>query len=125
MGDTLDLGPVDCIPPGEGRAFDLGARRVAVFRMRDGGVYATQAACPHREGPLADGLLGGRSVVCPLHGYKFDVVTGAAVGHACGNLTTYPVSLGDDGRMRLLMAESAEDSGARPVVPPCYAARRA
>lgn len=101
MSDTFDLGPIDRIPPGEGRAFELGARRVAVFRTRAGEVYATQARCPHKEGPLADGLLGGGCVVCPLHGYKFELATGAPVGHACGSLETYAVSVGDDGRLRL------------------------
>jgi len=108
MDDTFDLGPVDRIPPGEGRAFEVGARRVAVFRTRAGGVYATQGGCPHRGGPLADGLLGGQCVVCPLHGYKFDVATGTAMGHACGDLVTYPVSVGDDGRIHLHVPAEVE-----------------
>jgi nitrite reductase (NADH) small subunit len=47
-----------------------------VFHLRDGGVLATQAACPHRGGPLADGIIGGTIVICPLHGKRFDLATG-------------------------------------------------
>ena len=65
MAERYSLGPIHHIPPGEGRNFKLGDRKVAVFRTRDGGVFATQASCPHRAGPLADGLLGGHSLVCP------------------------------------------------------------
>lgn len=105
---AFDLGPVERIPPGEGRAFVVGARHVAVFRTRAGAIYATQASCPHRQGPLADGLLGGHCVVCPLHGFKFDVATGAPMGHSCGALETYPVSLGEDGRIHLHIPTTVE-----------------
>jgi nitrite reductase (NADH) small subunit len=101
MARTHDLGPVDRIPPGEGRTFDLGERRIAVFRTRAGRVYATQASCPHREGPLSDGLLDDHCIVCPLHGFKFDLETGAPVGHACSNLSTYVVCIARDGRVLL------------------------
>jgi len=111
MSEPLDLGPIDLIPPGEGRTFALGALRVAVFRTRGGEVYATQASCPHRAGPLADALMGGRSIVCPLHGFKFDLATGAAVGHACGNLAVYAVSVDGDRRIRLhIPAEPAKEA---------------
>ncbi len=61
------LGPLDHIPPGEGRAFDGDGEQVAVFRLKDGGVRALGAACPHRGGPLADGQIDARVVVsrCP------------------------------------------------------------
>jgi nitrite reductase (NADH) small subunit len=110
MSEALDLGPVDRIPPGEGRTFELRGRRIAVFRTRAGQVYATQASCPHRGGPLADGLVGEQCVVCPLHGYKFDLASGAPIGHACGGVTTYPVSVGDDGRIRLHLSILQEAS---------------
>ncbi len=101
MAETHDLGSVERIPPGEGRTFDLGDRRVAVFRTRAGRVYATQASCSHREGPLADGLLDDRCIVCPLHGFKFDLESGAPVGHDCEAIATYVVSVASDGRVLL------------------------
>lgn len=70
------LGPVDQVPPGEGRAFTVGGEQVAVFRLRDGTLRATQARCPHAGGPLADGQLDPSAVVCPLHARAFSFVDG-------------------------------------------------
>ena len=86
------LGPIDKIPPGEGRVYSVDGENVAVFRTRSGALYATQAACPHRGGPLADGLLGGTTLICPLHGWKFDLKTGQALFGDCG-LKTFHVTL--------------------------------
>lgn len=94
------LGPLAQIPPGEGRTFEVGGLRIAVFHERDGAIYATQASCPHRGGPLSDGLLGAGTLVCPLHSWKFDLASGAALLGACG-LMTYPVRLRDGGEIVL------------------------
>ncbi len=95
-----ELGPVDQIPPGQGRNFQVGGRRVAVFRGRDGCVYATQADCPHRGGPLADGLVGSGTLVCPLHERRFDLATGQAQNGDC-NVDVYPITVGPDGRLTI------------------------
>jgi nitrite reductase (NADH) small subunit len=92
-----DLGPLRAFPPGEGRTFNLAGQWVAVFRTREGEVYATQASCPHRQGPLADGIIGGSTLVCPLHAYRFDLRTGEALGHTCPALRTYRVSVTKEG----------------------------
>ena len=55
---VVALGSLWEIPLGEGRVFTIGDRSIAVFRARDGGVHATDPFCPHRQGPLADGLVG-------------------------------------------------------------------
>ena len=49
--------------------FRVDGKDVAVFRCRSGNVFATSAECPHRGGPLADGLVGGDTVICPMHGF--------------------------------------------------------
>ncbi|MDQ3677220.1 MAG: nitrite reductase (NAD(P)H) small subunit [Actinomycetota bacterium] len=67
---------VDDVPPGEGRAVTLAGRRIALFRV-PGGWYALDAACPHQGGPLADGIVCDRAVICPLHERRFDLATGA------------------------------------------------
>lgn len=84
------LGSIEGIPIGQGRAFEVGGRTIAVFRQRDGRLFATQSDCPHRRGPLAEGLVGSGKVICPLHSWKFDLETGASHGEAC-TITTYPV----------------------------------
>lgn len=65
------VGRVEDVPPGEGRAFVAGGVQVAVFRLRDGSLHATQAACPHAGGPLADGQTDLDVLVCPLHLYTY------------------------------------------------------
>jgi nitrite reductase (NADH) small subunit len=94
------LGPVGQIPPGEGRNFVVAGRRVAVFHARDGRVYATQAECPHRGGPLADGLIGSGVLVCPLHERRFDLATGLGQDNAsdCA-LAVFPITVGPDGAL--------------------------
>lgn len=88
----INLGPLAAIPPGEGRNFEVAGERIAVFHTRTGGIFAVQAACPHKKGPLADGLVGGTTVICPLHAWKFDLKTGEPILGSC-NLKTYQVAL--------------------------------
>ena len=87
------LGPVESLPVGEGRTFVVEGERVAVFRGRDGSVYAVQAECPHQRGPLAEGVTGGCTVVCPLHAWKFDLASGACLTDPAHRLRTYPVRM--------------------------------
>jgi nitrite reductase/ring-hydroxylating ferredoxin subunit len=70
-GTKHAVGRVDDVPLGEGRAFVAGDVQVAVFRLRDGSLHATQAACPHAGGPLADGQTDLNVLVCPLHLYTY------------------------------------------------------
>lgn len=94
------IGHLSQIPRGEGRQFDVGGTMVAVFHLRNGGVYATQTACPHRGGPLADGITGGTTVICPLHGKKFDLATGQEWTGDCV-LATFPVRVTREGEIIL------------------------
>jgi nitrite reductase (NADH) small subunit len=98
----VTLGPIAAIPEGEGRTFAVGPERIAVFRSRDGGLFATQATCPHKGGPLADGLLGGSTLICPLHALKFDLRTGNAQNSEC-TLKTYPTRLSVTGQILITM----------------------
>jgi nitrite reductase (NADH) small subunit len=72
------LGRVEQIPHGEGRAFDVDGEQVAVFRLRDGSLRALSAVCPHRGGPIADGQIDNRIVICPLHLNAFELDTGCS-----------------------------------------------
>ena len=97
------LGPVDDIPLGEGRAYAVGDDMVAVFRLRDGSLRALSAVCPHRGGPLADGQIDLRVVVCPLHLNAFDLTTGCSTTGQPG-LSVYAVSVDPD---RFLVLEDS------------------
>ena len=90
--------PLSAIPPGEGRTFNIAGERIAIFRTRADQVFATQAHCPHKNGPLADGLLGGSTLICPLHSWKWDLSTGEALMGDCG-VKTYPAHVDDANRV--------------------------
>ncbi|MEO8100071.1 MAG: nitrite reductase small subunit NirD [Acidobacteriota bacterium] len=66
------------IPLREGRAVTVGGVEVAIFNV-NGRFLTIENACPHKGGPLCDGIVSGTTVVCPLHGQRFDLETGAPV----------------------------------------------
>jgi nitrite reductase (NADH) small subunit len=98
----MNLGRLDSIPQGEGRVFNVGPLSIAVFHTRTGGVFATEPSCPHKAGPLADGIIGEQKVICPLHGFVFDLSNGEPVGNACNALKTYAATLNDEGEIVVL-----------------------
>ena len=77
------------LAPGLGRTFDVGGVRVAVFRTRQGMIYATDAACPHAGAPLADGIVANQCVVCPYHARRFDLATGGCDDAGSPAIRTY------------------------------------
>jgi NAD(P)H-dependent nitrite reductase small subunit len=87
------------LPEGLGRAFRVGGRSVAVFRTRAGQVFALDQVCPHRGGPLADGMVIGTAaapqVVCPLHAFRFSIATGACDQPGVCGVNRYPVEVRD------------------------------
>lgn len=66
------------IPPLEGRSVTLGDLDLAIFNLKDRFV-TIENRCPHKGGPLCDGIVSGTAVVCPLHGWRFDLDSGAAI----------------------------------------------
>jgi len=84
--------PVDNVPPREGRVVSVAGREIALFNLGHRFV-ATASRCPHKNGPLADGIVSGESVVCPLHGWKINLACGRVDrpedAGAC--VETYPV----------------------------------
>lgn len=68
--------PCERIPVREGRAVTLAGREIAIFNLGDR-FLATDNQCPHRGGPLCDGIVAGDSIVCPLHAWRIRLDTGA------------------------------------------------
>lgn len=69
------------IPLREGRAVKIGRREIAIFNLGDR-FLALENRCPHKSGPLAEGIVSGAAVVCPLHAWKFSLETGKGVNAA-------------------------------------------
>ena len=80
----ISITPRDTIPPREGRAVLVGGRELAIFNLGDR-FLTLENRCPHRGGPLCDGIVAGTAVVCPLHGWKVSLETGEVERPSGGN----------------------------------------
>ena len=101
-GLWLDIGPVAQIEPGTARTLPVqGGEEIAVFRTARGEVYALINKCPHKQGPLSQGIVHGDSVTCPLHNWRISLRSGEALGDDRGCVPTIPLKL-DGGRIFLL-----------------------
>jgi nitrite reductase (NADH) small subunit len=87
---VFTLGLALRIPLGEARLFRVNGRAVAVFRQRDGQIFATQSHCPHCGVALTSGVLGAGRLLCPTKSCMFDLQA-AVESDARGSLTTYAI----------------------------------
>ena len=78
------------IPVGHGSLVEANGRAVAVFNAGAGRFYATSPVCPHEDGPLAEGWIEGDAIVCPWHGFDFDLGTGRCRVDADLAIGVYP-----------------------------------
>jgi nitrite reductase/ring-hydroxylating ferredoxin subunit len=81
----------DEIPVGQGALLEVAGLTVALFNAGAGRFHATSALCPHEDGPLAEGWLEGDAVVCPWHGFDFDLATGRCRVDEGLTIEVYPV----------------------------------
>ena len=93
----IDIGAVSDIPERGARKLKTALGCVAVFRTGPQEVFAALDRCPHKGGPLSEGIVHGQSVTCPLHNWVFDLNTGQASGEDA-RIETFPVRL-DGGRI--------------------------
>ena len=101
-----DVGAAADVPLLEGRRGTVAGHRVAIFRLPSG-FAATDAACPHRGGPLSDGLVADGCVTCPLHNWRLDLTTGA-IGPDGARMPIHDV-VEHDGRLWVRLAAVAPD----------------
>ncbi len=94
----IDVGALDDVPREGARLVKTPAGCVAVFRTADDGVFALDDRCPHRGGPLSQGIVHGGAVTCPLHNWVISLETGLAQGADEGEVKTYPARC-DNGRI--------------------------
>lgn len=85
----IDIGALDDIPVRGARKVKTPIGCIAVFRTDEATVFATGNSCPHKNGPLAEGIVHGQKVTCPLHNWVFDLETGQAQGADEGQIPTY------------------------------------
>lgn len=102
----IDLGPVEDIPVRGARVVRTEECDIAVFRTGDDHLFALDNRCPHRGGPLSEGIVYGHRVACPLHDWRIELASGEAVAPDEGCTHSYPVMV-SDGRVLLQLAGPA------------------
>ena len=79
-------------PPGHAKEFSIADRVICVANV-NGTISAMDNVCLHRGGPLGQGMIEGEKIVCPWHGWQWDLQTGAAVHNANAKLAVYPIKV--------------------------------
>ncbi len=101
----FDIGPIEKIPSRGARLVKTPRRDIAVFRTASDEIFALENRCPHRGGPLSEGIVHGRKVACPLHNWIIDLENGEATGADGGCARRFDVKV-EKGRIFLDMAQA-------------------
>jgi nitrite reductase (NADH) small subunit len=119
VGAWIDLCAVDEVPPLGARIVQRapGVADVAIFRAGDGRLFALEDRCPHRGGPLSQGIVAGTRVTCPLHGWTIELASGEAVAPDTGATRRFELRI-EGGRV-LIECAAFDLSSASAKPPPC------
>lgn len=108
MVDWIEIGSLDDIPVLGARVINTDDVDIAVFRTEDDRVFAMDDRCPHKGGPLSQGIVFGDKVACPLHNWKIQLDSGEAAGPDEGHVTCYPIRI-EDGKVFLSYRKDSAD----------------
>ena len=89
----IEVVALEEIPPLGSRVIKTDTMNIAVFRTAGDEVFAMKDECPHKQGPLSQGIVHGTSVTCPLHNWKIDLASGEALGPDEGCTNVFPVKI--------------------------------
>ncbi len=92
----IEIGTLSDIPRLGARTVETPAGQIAVFRTAEDDVFALLNRCPHKGGPLSEGIVAGRTVACPLHNWVINLNDGQAVAPDEGCARSFPVRLKGD-----------------------------
>jgi nitrite reductase (NADH) small subunit len=98
--DWIDIGALEDVPLRGARCVNTPDGRIAVFRTAEVQVFAIDDHCPHKGGPLSQGIVHGTAVTCPLHNWVISLETGRALGADEGAVRTIPLRV-ECGRLLL------------------------
>jgi nitrite reductase (NADH) small subunit len=94
--DAQKLCGIHDIPQLGAKRFDTAWGPVAVIRAFNGEVYAIHDSCPHKQGPLSEGMVHGSQITCPLHNWTIDLATGEATGADEGQVRCFNTTIDND-----------------------------
>lgn len=89
----IEVGRLEDIPPLGARVVRTADGDIAVFRTADDEIFALRDKCPHKGGPLSQGIVHGKRVACPLHDWKIHLESGEAVAPDEGCAARFPVKV--------------------------------
>lgn len=92
----VKIGEISDIPRQGARCVKNGDMTIAVFRTVDDKIFALEDKCPHKNGPLSQGIVHDGCVTCPLHNWVISLATGSAQGADEGETQTFPIKLEGD-----------------------------
>ena len=91
--DWVQLCDINDIPPLGSRLVERASGNIAVFRTADDRIFALLDRCPHKGGPLSQGIVHGETVTCPLHSWQIDLQNGEAKAPDIGCARRFPVKV--------------------------------
>ena len=91
--DWIEVGVINDIPKLGARVINTPDGDIAVFRTADDEIFALRDKCPHKGGPLSQGIVHGKRVACPLHDWKIHLDSGDAVAPDEGCAASYPIRM--------------------------------
>ena len=95
MTEWIEIGTLDDIPRLGARTVPTTQGEIAVFRAGDDSLFALHNRCPHKGGPLSEGIVHGHKVTCPLHNWIIELASGQAVAPDVGCTPRVPIRLVD------------------------------
>ena len=96
MSNWIEIGVLNDIPKLGARVVSAKEGDIAVFRTSEDEIFAVKDECPHKQGPLSQGIVHGKKVACPLHDWKIQLDSGNAVAPDEGCAATYPIKMDGD-----------------------------
>lgn len=105
-GDWVNVGTINDIPKLGARVVRTDNGDIAVFRTAEDNIFALRDQCPHKGGPLSQGIVHGDRVACPLHDWKISLETGIAVAPDEGCAARYPIKIEGESIFLSLVSES-------------------
>jgi nitrite reductase (NADH) small subunit len=94
-GDWKTICALQDIPVLGARVVHSAEGDIAIFRNAEDEVFALRDKCAHKAGPLSQGIVHGRQVTCPLHGWKYELASGEAVAPDIGSTRAFEVTVAD------------------------------
>jgi nitrite reductase (NADH) small subunit len=106
MTQWIEIGSLDEIPRLGSRVVRIGQGVIAVFRTENDEVFALDDRCPHKGGPLSQGIVHNKRVTCPLHNFVIELASGEAVAPDRGCTRSHPAKV-ENGTVWLSVREAA------------------